>query len=104
MPGKNRAGRSIKQMSRAMVSSAITTKCLFDKQMDSGGPVLWENPMSKRLTLIGIISNGIGCAVKSGINTRVGAYIDWITSVTPGTKSRCTRSGGNGKTELRSPK
>ncbi|XP_017756045.1 PREDICTED: venom serine protease 34-like [Eufriesea mexicana] len=51
-------------------------------QMDSGGPVLWENPMTKRLTLIGIVSRGIGCAVDSGINTKVGSYIDWITSVT----------------------
>ncbi|CAK9830266.1 Venom serine protease 34 [Anthophora retusa] len=50
-------------------------------QMDSGGPVLWENPTTRRLVLIGIISLGRGCGVYGGINVRVGAYIDWIVSV-----------------------
>ncbi|KOC70082.1 Venom serine protease 34, partial [Habropoda laboriosa] len=50
-------------------------------QMDSGGPVLWENPTSRRLVLIGIISLGRGCALYGGVNVRVGAYIDWIVSV-----------------------
>lgn len=52
--------------------------------MDSGGPVLWQNPTSKNILLTGIISYGIGCAVVGSVNTRVGAYVDWITSVTPG--------------------
>lgn len=53
--------------------------------MDSGGPVLWKDPTTNYLLLIGIISSGIGCASdKPGINTRVGFYIDWIESVTPG--------------------
>ncbi|XP_031845098.1 venom serine protease 34 [Nomia melanderi] len=51
--------------------------------MDSGGPVLWQNPTTENLVLTGIISYGIGCAVVGSVNTRVGAYIDWITSVTP---------------------
>lgn len=53
--------------------------------MDSGGPVLWQNPSTHKLVLTGVIANGVGCA--SGIpavNTRVGDYIDWILSVTPG--------------------
>ncbi|KAK9309603.1 hypothetical protein QLX08_000821 [Tetragonisca angustula] len=52
-------------------------------QMDSGGPVLWQDPTTRRLVLIGIISMGRGCGVTAGLNTRVGAYIDWIVSVTP---------------------
>lgn len=52
-------------------------------QMDSGGPVLWQDPTTRRLVLIGIISMGRGCALVAGLNTRVGAYIDWIVSVTP---------------------
>ena len=52
--------------------------------MDSGGPVLWQDPTTRRLVLIGIISMGRGCGVTAGLNTRVGAYIDWIVSVTPG--------------------
>ncbi|XP_003402441.1 venom serine protease 34 [Bombus terrestris] len=51
-------------------------------QMDSGGPVLWQNPTTRRLVLIGIIARGRGCAVVGGVNTRVGAYIDWIISAT----------------------
>ncbi|KOX72962.1 Venom serine protease 34 [Melipona quadrifasciata] len=53
-------------------------------QMDSGGPVLWQDPTTRRLVLIGIISMGRGCALVAGLNTRVGAYIDWIVSATSG--------------------
>lgn len=52
--------------------------------MDSGGPVLWQNPTTENLVLVGVINYGIGCAVVGSVNARVGAYIDWITSVTPG--------------------
>lgn len=52
--------------------------------MDSGGPVLWQNPTTKRFVLVGIISMGIGCGDTAGVNTRVGAYIDWIVSETAG--------------------
>lgn len=54
------------------------------EQMDSGGPVLWQNPTTKRFVLVGIISMGIGCGDTAGVNTRVGAYIDWIVSETAG--------------------
>ncbi|XP_015436876.1 PREDICTED: venom serine protease 34-like [Dufourea novaeangliae] len=54
--------------------------------MDSGGPLLWENPTSLRLVLAGVINYGIACAVFGSVNCRVGAYIDWITSVTPGAR------------------
>lgn len=52
--------------------------------MDSGGPVLWEDPKTRRLVLVGIISSGSGCGSKPGINTRVGGYINWIRDVTSG--------------------
>ncbi|XP_025269824.1 venom serine protease 34 [Camponotus floridanus] len=55
-------------------------------QFDSGGPVLWQNPTTKREVLVGIISYGNGCGSNEpGINTRVGTYIDWILHVTSGT-------------------
>ncbi|XP_029159495.1 venom serine protease 34-like [Nylanderia fulva] len=55
-------------------------------QFDSGGPVLWQNPTTRREVLVGIISFGTGCGNNEpGINTRVGTYIDWILSVTSGT-------------------
>ncbi|XP_076628671.1 venom serine protease 34 [Colletes latitarsis] len=57
-----------------------------DCQMDSGGPVLWQNPTTRRIVLIGIINYGSGCGVTSGVNCRVGGYIDWIVSVTPDTE------------------
>ncbi|XP_029159143.1 venom serine protease 34-like isoform X1 [Nylanderia fulva] len=54
-------------------------------QMDSGGPALWENPITHKLVLVGIISAGIGCGSNvPGIETRTGAFVDWIVSVTPG--------------------
>ncbi|XP_012271469.1 venom serine protease 34 [Orussus abietinus] len=54
-------------------------------QFDSGGPVLWQDPSSMRMVSVGIISYGGICASeKPGVNTRVGAYLDWILSVTPG--------------------
>ncbi|KYM77351.1 Venom serine protease 34, partial [Atta colombica] len=61
--------------------------CRLRKQIlifDSGGPVLWQNPTTKREVLVGVITAGMGCGSnKAGINMRVGAYIDWILSVTP---------------------
>ena len=51
-------------------------------QMDSGGPVLWENPTTRLIVLTGIISYGDVCGVSAGVNIRVGAFVDWVTSVT----------------------
>jgi len=54
-------------------------------QFDSGGPVVWQNPTTRRVVLIGIISYGIACGNNNpGVNTRVGAYLDWISNETPG--------------------
>ncbi|NP_001155079.1 serine protease homolog 42 isoform 2 precursor [Nasonia vitripennis] len=54
-------------------------------QFDSGGPVLWQNPTTRRLVLVGIISYGSFCASEEpAVNTRVGSFVDWITSVTTG--------------------
>lgn len=53
--------------------------------MDSGGPVLWQNPTTHNLVLVGITSTGIGCGSNEpAIQTRTGAFIDWIMSATPG--------------------
>lgn len=53
-------------------------------QMDSGGPVLWKNPTTMKLVLVGIISNGDGCGgLKPGINTHVGSFIKFIESNNP---------------------
>lgn len=53
--------------------------------MDSGGPVLWQNPTTLNLVLVGITSTGVGCgSSEPAISTRTGAFIDWIMSVTPG--------------------
>lgn len=53
-------------------------------QFDSGGPALWQNPSTGRLVTVGIISYGIACGTANpSVNTRVGAFVDWISSVTP---------------------
>ncbi|XP_018051852.1 PREDICTED: venom serine protease-like [Atta colombica] len=53
-------------------------------QMDSGGPILWNDPITNRIILVGIISAGEGCASnKPSLNMRVSAFIDWIVSITP---------------------
>ncbi|XP_018401050.1 PREDICTED: venom serine protease-like isoform X2 [Cyphomyrmex costatus] len=54
-------------------------------QMDSGGPLFWLDPATNKLVLIGTTSSGIGCASsKPSISMRVGSFLDWIISVTPG--------------------
>ncbi|XP_012253672.2 venom serine protease 34-like [Athalia rosae] len=54
-------------------------------QFDSGGALLWQNPNTMRLVGIGVVSYGLICAdTTPGVNTRVGAYMNWILSVTPG--------------------
>ncbi|XP_028982320.1 uncharacterized protein LOC107041163 [Diachasma alloeum] len=60
-------------------------------QFDAGGPLLWRNHITKRLVLTGIISYSTGCAYGNnpGINTRIGAYIDWILSVSPADVKYC---------------
>lgn len=49
-------------------------------QGDSGGPLWWIDPNSRIRRLVGIVSNGKGCARKSfpGVYTKVSAYFDWI--------------------------
>ncbi|EFN78606.1 venom serine protease 34 [Harpegnathos saltator] len=55
-------------------------------QFDSGGPVLWQNPTTRREVLVGVISFGIACGNNvPGVNTRTSDYIDWIVGETPGT-------------------
>lgn len=55
--------------------------------MDSGGPLLWQDPITHNLVIVGIISSGEGCASNSpAISKRVGYFVDWITSVTSGKK------------------
>lgn len=62
--------------------------------MDSGGPVLWQDPTTHNLVLVGITSFGTGCGSdEPAIDTRVGAYIDWIKSV-------CGKSWQIGKLEI----
>ena len=49
-------------------------------QGDSGGPLTREEQGGAR-TLVGLVSNGIGCAAgKPGVYTRVSAYASWIAA------------------------
>lgn len=43
--------------------------------------MLLKDPISNRYTVVGIVSAGIGCALRDlpGIYTRVNAYVPWIT-------------------------
>ena len=54
---------------------------------DSGGPAFLKNPENDDFVQFGIVSYGFGCAEKDtpGVYTNVGAYSDWIFSVTNGT-------------------
>lgn len=52
-------------------------------QADSGGPVMWTDPDTKRLHLVGIVSYGFRCATEApGVNTRVSEFLDWVQQVT----------------------
>ena len=53
-------------------------------QGDSGGPLTREEQRGVR-TLVGLVSNGIGCAAgKPGVYTRVSAYAPWIAAAKQG--------------------
>ncbi|XP_008558376.1 venom serine protease [Microplitis demolitor] len=53
-------------------------------QYDSGGPVLWRNPETRRIILVAMIGYGMICTDgRPSVNIRVGAYIDWIVSNKP---------------------
>lgn len=62
-------------------------------QGDSGGPLMMFTP-SNQWVLVGLTSNGIGCARPqySGIYTRVAVYQDWINSNTGGSYSSVSLS------------
>lgn len=51
-------------------------------QGDSGGPLVCES--DRHMTLVGIISWGIGCGQKDvpGVYTKVANYLDWIQDTT----------------------
>lgn len=50
--------------------------------------MLWQDPATGRLTLVGIISYGLGCGGnKPSINTRVTETLRWIEEMTPGTSA-----------------
>uniref|UniRef100_A0A6P7FK98 Venom serine protease-like isoform X1 n=1 Tax=Diabrotica virgifera virgifera TaxID=50390 RepID=A0A6P7FK98_DIAVI len=51
-------------------------------QMDSGGPLLWLDPSTLRLQLVGVVSLGYGCATnRPSINSRVTSFLEWIVTV-----------------------
>lgn len=49
-------------------------------QGDSGGP-LWMTDFKNTAYLVGVVSNGQGCALPKypGVYTRISHYINWIT-------------------------
>lgn len=86
-------------ISNSECSSRSTSKPIFNSQIctytpgkdscqnDSGGPLLWLDPDSKRLQLVGAISYGLGCASSvPGVNTRITNYLAWVVSMTPDTE------------------
>ncbi|XP_046609889.1 venom serine protease 34-like [Neodiprion virginianus] len=78
----NRCQQSFPQVTNKQICTYTPGKDAC--QFDSGGPLLWQNEYNGRLFLIGIISFGELCADKKpAVNTRMGAYLDWILSNTP---------------------
>ncbi|XP_034950561.1 uncharacterized protein [Chelonus insularis] len=68
-------------------------------QYDSGGPVLWQNPTTRRIVLIGMIGYGGLCADgKPAVNSKVGAYMDWIVLQVP--QVHCPKSFSKILTEV----
>ncbi|KAH0566767.1 venom serine protease-like [Cotesia glomerata] len=58
---------------------------------DSGGPVLWRNPETRRIILIALIIYGMACSTGSpSVNTDVSYYVDWIVSKKPPEWQYCT--------------
>ena len=49
-------------------------------QGDSGGPLWWTDGNTKKAHLVGVVSNGRGCARPEfpGVYTRVSHYFSWI--------------------------
>lgn len=47
--------------------------------------MLWENPTTRRLVLVGVINYGRGCAASDpGVNARVGSYLGWVVNQAQG--------------------
>ncbi|XP_063975608.1 venom serine protease-like isoform X2 [Diachasmimorpha longicaudata] len=59
-------------------------------QYDSGGPVLWRNPSTKRIVLIALVSFGSACASGTpAVNTRVGGFIEFFAANKPADYEYC---------------
>ncbi|XP_017774228.1 PREDICTED: venom serine protease 34-like [Nicrophorus vespilloides] len=53
-------------------------------QYDSGGPVIFADPNTRRDFLVGTISFGKGCASDfPSVNSRITSFLDWIKDQTP---------------------
>ncbi|XP_036145389.1 venom serine protease isoform X2 [Monomorium pharaonis] len=53
-------------------------------QMDSGGPLLWQDPKTHNIVVVGITSTGSGCASNTpAVAMCLGYFINWIIYVTP---------------------
>jgi len=52
-------------------------------QGDSGGPMVWFDPKTEEVKIVGIVSFGYSCAAPNapGVYARVSLVLDWITSV-----------------------
>nr|WON00872.1 venom serine protease [Arma chinensis] len=74
-----------------------TQFCTFGKNRDtcrgdSGGPVVWIDPETNKLTLVGVVSHGSKvCGKKPAVSTDVSRYLDWI-------QNAISSSGKAGKT------
>lgn len=57
-----------------------STNTSNETQGDSGGPMMLRDSETNRYSVVGVVSAGIGCALKDlpGIYTRVNAYVPWI--------------------------
>lgn len=83
---------STHQCARYQPKASSKQICTYEKgkdscQFDSGGPELWHNPSTNRLTLLGVISYGKTCADESpGVGMRVTSFLDFIIKSTPGEK------------------
>jgi len=79
------SGQTVKyEINEAMICAGTTVGKIDACQGDSGGPMVWLDPATSQVQVIGLVSFGFSCAQPNapGVYARLTSVMDWIKGVT----------------------
>jgi len=79
------AGQYSGQITNQMMCAGHLAGGIDSCQGDSGGPLTWVNPSTSKVTLVGVVSWGFGCAQPNlpGVYAEVTSVLSWMNNYIP---------------------